>query len=71
VIDPVINRSPEQLRKRISDARFELAAYGYSVVRTEFLQSLMDREKEHEKADHSQTDCGKDGSPQTGQAEIP
>lgn len=42
MIDPIIDRSPEQVEKLISESRIAINPYGYTVVRTAFLQHLLD-----------------------------
>lgn len=66
--DPIIDRSAEQIRMRVQSVWIELAGYGYSVVRTEFLHSLMDRE--NEKANHSQVDRSKAGCSEKGKPKV-
>jgi len=41
MIDPIIDRSPEQKRARIEKLRVELGELGYSVVTTKWLHSMM------------------------------
>ncbi len=41
MIDPIIDRSPEQKRIRVEKLRVELADLGYSVVTTTWLHSMM------------------------------
>lgn len=39
--DPIIDRSPEQKKARVKQLRAELLDLGYSVVKTEWLDSVM------------------------------
>lgn len=55
--DPILDRSPKQKRIRIQKLRVELAAMGYSVVSTKWLEETLnaiivgaDREEEDGKA---------------------
>lgn len=41
MIDPIIDRSPEQKRVRMEKLRVELAELGYSVVTTAWLHQMM------------------------------
>lgn len=41
--DPIIDRSARQKRIRLELMRFELKGYGYSVVRTDWLQDAYKR----------------------------
>jgi hypothetical protein len=41
-VDPIVDRSEAQKQKWIDDVRLALCECGYSVVRAEFLQQLLD-----------------------------
>lgn len=41
MIDPIIDRSPEQKRLRLQKLKTELAELGYSVVETEWLNAIL------------------------------
>lgn len=41
--DPIIDRSPEQKRARIEIMRLELSQYGYSIVKTAWLDQALKR----------------------------
>lgn len=41
MIDPIIDRSPEQKRLRLQKLKTELAELGYSVVETEWLNAVL------------------------------
>ena len=41
--DPIIDKSPEQKRIRVLQLRTELALMGYSVVRSKWLQQVLDK----------------------------
>lgn len=48
--DPIIDRSETQKQKWIDEIRIELCAFGYSVVRTEWLHEKLDQDTANEKA---------------------
>ena len=41
MIDPIIDRSPQQKRLRMEALRAELAVLGYSIVETEWLRATL------------------------------
>jgi hypothetical protein len=58
VSDPIIDRSPAQIERLISESRIAIIPYGFSIVRTEWLHQTLerlDKANSHEHKNATQT----------------